>query len=58
MLQIASVQAQITGAFSQNLDRVENKDVMNMGVFCLYVTFSEVTGNTMEQFISFKPADT
>ena len=32
-LQIASVQAQIMGKFPQNMDRVENKDVMNMGVF-------------------------
>ena len=29
-LQIASVQAQIICTFSQNMDRVENKDVMNM----------------------------
>ena len=34
-LQIASVQAQIMGTFSQNMDRVENKDVMNTGVFLL-----------------------
>ena len=34
-LQIASVQAQIMGTFSPNMDRVENKDVMNMGVFLL-----------------------
>ena len=34
-LQIASVQAQIMGTFSQNMDRVENKDVMNMGVVLL-----------------------
>ena len=33
--QIASVQAQIMGTFSPNMDRVENKDVMNMGVFLL-----------------------
>ena len=33
VLQIASVQTQITGAFSQNMDRVEYKDVMNTGVF-------------------------
>ena len=32
-LQIASVQAQIMGTFSPNMDRVENKDVMNTGVF-------------------------
>ena len=34
-LQIASVQAQIIGTFSPNMDRVENKDVMNTGVFLL-----------------------
>ena len=34
-LQIASVQAQIMGTFSPNMDRVENKDVMNTGVFLL-----------------------
>ena len=34
-LQIASVQTQIMGTFSTNMDRVENKDVMNMGVFLL-----------------------
>ena len=34
-LQIASVQAQIMGTFSPNMDRVENKDVMNTGV-CLF----------------------
>ena len=34
-LQIASVQAQIVGTFSPNMDRVENKDVMNTGVFML-----------------------
>ena len=28
-LQIAPVQAQIMGTFSPNMDRVENKDVMN-----------------------------
>ena len=33
VLQIASVQAQITSAFSQNMDRDENYDVMNTGVF-------------------------
>ena len=48
-LQIESVQVQIMGTFSPNMDRVENKDVMNMGVFCLYGTFSQVTCNTMEQ---------
>ena len=57
-LQIASVQAQIMGTFSPNMDRVENKDIMNTGVFCLYGTFSQVTCNTMEHFISFEPADT
>ena len=34
-LQIASVLAQIMGTFSPNMDRVENKDVMNTGVFLL-----------------------
>ena len=34
-LQIASVQAQIMGTFFPNMDRVENKDVMNTGVFLL-----------------------
>ena len=34
-LQIASVQAQITGTFSPNMGRVQNKDVMNTGVFLL-----------------------
>ena len=34
-LQIASVQAQIIGTFSPNMDGVENKDIMNMGVFLL-----------------------
>ena len=34
-LQIASVQEQIMGTFSPNMDRVENMDVMNMGVFML-----------------------
>ena len=33
VLQIASVQTQITGAFSQNMDRVEYLDVMNTGVY-------------------------
>ena len=33
--QIASVQVQIMGTFSPNIDGVENKDVMNMGVFLL-----------------------
>ena len=58
VLQIASVQVQIMGTFSPTRDRVENKDVMNTGVFCLYGTFSQVTCNTMEHFISFEPADT
>ena len=57
-LQIASVQAQMMGTFSPNMDRVENKDVMNMCVFCLHGTFLQVTCNTMEHFISFEPADT
>ena len=57
MLKTASVQAQNTGAFFQNMDRVENKDLMNMGVFCPYGTLSTVTCNTMEHFISFEPAD-
>ena len=35
MLQIASVQVQIMGTFSPTMDRVENKDVMNTGVFLL-----------------------
>ena len=34
-LQIASVQAQIMGTFSPNMDRVENEDIMKMGVFLL-----------------------
>ena len=34
-LQIVSVQAQIMGTFYLNMDRVENKDVMNTGVFLL-----------------------
>ena len=34
-LQIVSVQAHIMGTFSPNMDRVENKDVMNRGVFLL-----------------------
>ena len=34
-LQIASVQAQIMGTFSPNMDRVDNKGVMNTGVFLL-----------------------
>ena len=34
-LQIASVQAQIMGTFFPNMDRVENKEVMNTGVFLL-----------------------
>ena len=34
-LQIASVQGQIMGTFSPNMFIVENKDVMNMGVFLL-----------------------
>ena len=34
-LQIASVQAQIIGTFAPNMDGVENKDIMNMGVFLL-----------------------
>ena len=33
--QIAYVQVQIMGTFSPNMDGVENKDVMNMGVFLL-----------------------
>ena len=35
VLKIASVQAQIMGTFSPTMDRVENKDVMNMVVFLL-----------------------
>ena len=31
-LQIVSEQAQIMGTFSPNMDRVENKNLMNMGV--------------------------
>ena len=34
-LQIEYVQAQIMGTFFPNMDRVENKDVMNTGVFLL-----------------------
>ena len=34
-LQIASVQAQIMGTFSPNMDKVENKDVMDTDVFLL-----------------------
>ena len=34
-LKIESVQAQIMGTFSPNMGRVENKDVMNTGVFLL-----------------------
>ena len=34
-LKTASVHAQIMSAFSPNIDRVENKDIMNMGVFLL-----------------------
>ena len=34
-LQIASVHVQIMGTFSPNMDRVENKDVMNMFFFLL-----------------------
>ena len=37
-LQIASVQAQIMGTFSPNMDRVENKDVMNTGGFLLFTS--------------------
>ena len=33
VLQIASVQAQIMGTISPNMDKVENKDVMNRGMF-------------------------
>ena len=57
-LQIASLRVQIMGTFSPNMNRVENKDVINTGVFCLYGTLLQVTCNTMEHFISFKPADT
>ena len=58
MFQIASVQTQIMSTFSQNMDKIENYDVKNMGVFFLYGTFSPVTCYTMEHFISFEPADT
>ena len=59
-LQIASVQAQIMGTFSPNMDRVENKDVMNTvtGVFLLvwYIFTSNMLYHGA--FHQLKPADT
>ena len=46
MLQIASVQAQIMGLFSPNMDRDGNLDIMNTGVFACMVHFtSNLTWN-------------